>query len=207
MKLLIKPHQCVFFTSDSHYNHTNICRGVSSWTELDHTRDFNIVTEMNSALIESINESIKEDDILFHMGDWSFGGYNSIAEFRNQIKCKNIHLLLGNHDHHIENDKEGICQLFASVNNYMKLELTIYEPNLSKPIKQILILSHYPIASWQDMNKGVIHLHGHTHLPSTLKIHDGRSMDIGLDGNNFQVYSLSEINKIMENQPISILTN
>ena len=31
-----------------------------------------------------------EDDFLIHLGDWSFGGFDSIKEFRSRINCKNI---------------------------------------------------------------------------------------------------------------------
>ena len=33
---------------------------------------------------------------------WSFNGFDKIIEFRNRLNCKNIHLILGNHDTHIE---------------------------------------------------------------------------------------------------------
>jgi hypothetical protein len=28
---------------------------------------------------------VGQDDVLFHLGDWSFGGFESIEQFRNQI--------------------------------------------------------------------------------------------------------------------------
>jgi calcineurin-like phosphoesterase family protein len=55
------------------------------------------------------------------------------------------------------------------------------------------------------MAMGVIHLHGHVHLPSHLKIGDGKAMDVGVDGNNMAVYSLQEIVNIMKKQPIASL--
>jgi calcineurin-like phosphoesterase family protein len=55
------------------------------------------------------------------------------------------------------------------------------------------------------MAMGVVHLHGHVHLPPHLKLGDGKAMDIGVDGNNMAVYSLQEIANIMKKQPISSL--
>ena len=52
------------------------------------------------------------------------------------------------------------------------------------------------------MGRGVPHLHGHVHLPPNLKIHDGRAMDVGVDGNNLKPYSLNEILKIMKDRPV-----
>jgi calcineurin-like phosphoesterase family protein len=204
MKLEIPHGVKVWFTSDTHFNHTNICRGVSKWESHRGTRDFPNLSLMNEKIVHGINSVVGENDILFHLGDWSFGGFESIVEFRNRIVCKNIHLLLGNHDHHIEHNVEGCQDLFASVNQYLKIQLnTDRTPN--HVTKTQLVLSHYPFGSWHDMNQGVIHLHGHVHLPPHLKVGQGKAMDVGMDGNHMKVYSLSEIRSIMKNQPIQAL--
>jgi calcineurin-like phosphoesterase family protein len=209
MKLVLKPHQRVWFTSDTHYNHSNICRGTSNWPELSKTRPFETLKEMNDTLVNNLNAVVGEDDILFHLGDWSFGGFEMIQEFREQIKCKNIHLILGNHDHHIESDKEGVQGLFASVNNYLRLELTIPNTagliNAKSVIKKTLIMCHYPIASWHDMNRGVIQLHGHVHLGPDQKLHEGKAMDVGVDGNSMKPYSIESILTIMRDRPVKCL--
>jgi calcineurin-like phosphoesterase family protein len=56
------------------------------------------------------------------------------------------------------------------------------------------------------MNDGVIHLHGHVHLSSRLRLGDGKSLDVGVDGNNLVPLSLDEILSIVKNQPIKKLT-
>jgi calcineurin-like phosphoesterase family protein len=57
-----------------------------------------------------------------------------------------------------------------------------------------MILSHYPIGSWQDLSRGSIHLHGHVHFTPDKKIGPGRMMDVGMDGSEeFRPYSISEI--------------
>jgi calcineurin-like phosphoesterase family protein len=209
MKLTLLPHQRLWFTSDTHYNHSNICRGTSNWPADSKTRDFDTLDKMNATMINNINHVVGEDDILFHLGDWSFGGFENIQEFRDRIVCKNIHLVLGNHDHHIERNKGNIQKLFASVNEYVRLEVT--EPNVptelhpEKTLKKTLVLCHYPIASWHDMNKGVIQLHGHVHLGPQNKLHEGRAMDVGMDGNSMEPYSLQEISKIMKKRPVKCL--
>ena len=125
MKLEIPKGVNVWFTSDTHYNHKNICRGVSNWEAGRGTRDFATLQKMNEVIVNQINSKVMEDDILFHLGDWSFGGFESITEFRNRIVCKNIHLILGNHDHHIENNADGVQDLFASVNQYLKMQINV----------------------------------------------------------------------------------
>ena len=49
MKIKLEPTQRLYFTSDTHYNHTNICRGTTRWTNADDiTRDFKTLSEMCS---------------------------------------------------------------------------------------------------------------------------------------------------------------
>jgi len=197
MKIKLEPTQRLYFTSDTHYNHTNICRGVTRWTDAeDITRDFKTLDQMNDRIVAGINAEVGQDDILFHLGDWSFGGFERIEEFRNRINCKNIHIVLGNHDHHIERDREGIRQLFTSVNQYLELEVK------GKDWEQNYVLMHYPIISWNKMNDGVIHLHGHVHLPPDRRIGKGKTMDVGVDGNGLNPLHTSDIKRLMNNQPI-----
>jgi calcineurin-like phosphoesterase family protein len=195
MKIKLEQHQQLFFTSDTHYNHKNICRGVTSWTDAeDVTRDFKTLDEMNDRIVNGINAAVGQDDILIHLGDWSFGGFESISEFRQRINCRNIHLVLGNHDHHIDRNRNNIKDIFASVNQYVELEVNK---------EQNFVLMHYPIMSWNKMNDGVIHLHGHVHLPPHRRIGKGKMMDVGMDGNGMDPISYTEILKIMSKQPIA----
>lgn len=205
MKIVLEKDQKIWFTSDTHYGHANICRATTNWeTSINFTRDFNSLEHMNSAIVDSINSKVAENDILFNLGDWSFGGFEKIQEFRNKILCKNVHLILGNHDHHIERNKEEIREIFSSVNSYLKLNLRIQR--FDKVHKHKLILMHFPIASWDGMNEGVIHLHGHTHLPPNLRISKGKSMDVGVDGNNLNPISLDEVLRLLQDRPIANLS-
>ena len=199
MKIILEKHQKIYWTSDSHYSHSNICSSTSKWPEGRGTRKFNSLNEMNDRLVYELNAAVGPDDILVHLGDWSFGGFESIAEFRNQIVCKNIHLFLGNHDHHIANNKDNCQDMFASVNKLETLE--IRRPNGAKTEKYTFECCHFPIASWDGLGKGYSHLHGHVHLPGHLKIHQGRAMDVGVDGNNYKPYSLNDILKALEGRP------
>ena len=194
MRIKLEPTQRLYFTSDTHYNHTNICRGVTRWIDADDiTRDFKTLDQMNDRIVAGINTEVGQDDILFHLGDWSFGGFEMIEQFRNRINCKNIHLILGNHDHHIERDREDIRRLFTSVNQYIELEVN-KEHNF--------VLMHYPIMSWNKMNDGVIHSHGHVHLPPDRRIGKGKMMDVGVDGNGMDPISLNKVLTLINNQPI-----
>lgn len=210
MKIKLNKDQKLWFTSDTHYDHKNICAATTSWVGAENlTRKFSSLDKMNDELVFWINQRVGQDDILFHLGDWSFNGFENIRKFRERIVCKNIHLILGNHDHHIERNKDNIQSIFSSVNYYLQLEvkreLTSGQAMLGAPSYIKFALMHYPIASWNGMSDGVIHLHGHVHLPNNLRVADGKAMDVGVDGNNYEPIELNEIIKIMSKQPIAKL--
>lgn len=206
MKITLQTGQNLFFTSDTHYNHSNICKATTNWKDSDDvTRDFKSLDMMNQMLVDNINGLVGQDDILIHLGDWSFGGFEKIEEFRNRIMCKNIHLVLGNHDHHISRNKENIRSIFTTVNDYLFLDLRIAQ-NKGEFLRYSFVCFHYPIASWNGMNDGVFHLHGHCHLPSHLRIAQGRAMDVGVDGNNLQPLEVREIIRMLDKRPIAKLT-
>ena len=197
--LKIENDRKVWITSDTHYNHTNICRGVTNWRLPDgsipekQTRPFETLDKMNSAIVNNINEIVGQDDVLIHLGDWSFGGFEKIEEFRNRIICKEIHLTFGNHDHHIEKNRDNCQSLFDSTQWFLQLNY----------LGETIELMHYPISSWNGLNKGRIHLHGHCHLPNNKKFGNGRRMDVGMDGNpDFAPYDLRKLINQMKKMDI-----
>lgn len=205
MKIILQPGQNLWFTSDTHYNHANICSATSMWINPTTLRQFISLEQMNSHLIANINSKVEQDDILFHLGDWSFGGFESITKFREGIFCKNIHLVLGNHDHHIKNNVENCKDLFSSVNEY--LDLSVVSLNYRNEEVKIsrFILMHYPIASWNDMARNTVHLHGHVHFDQSKKFGIGKMLDVGCDGNNLKPYNMIDILFDMRNRPIRSL--
>ena len=92
----------VWITSDTHYGHKNICRGVTEWRTpdgeipYDRVRDFDTLEKMNDTIVNNINAVVGQNDILIHLGDWSFGGFENIQKFYDRLVCKNIRLVLGN---------------------------------------------------------------------------------------------------------------
>lgn len=180
-----------YFFSDPHYGQKNIVRGVSEWPmdKRHECRDFETIEDMNSAIVNSINSVAEEGDDLYCLGDWSFGGVDNMWEFRKQINCNNVHLVLGNHDDHIRNNKiirihKNDYHHFARVSG--KSIFHWHEANLASDtdymlipcqdmfasVREILnvkindqriIMCHYPFRSWHHMEKGAWMLHGHEH--------------------------------------------
>jgi calcineurin-like phosphoesterase family protein len=203
LELVESKYRKIWFTSDTHYQHKNICKGVSNWDEGSYTRPFNSLEEMNETIVRNINNCVDKNDFLVHLGDWSFGGFEMVEEFRNQIECENIILILGNHDHHIERNHKGCQHHFQNVSHYQNLIVKRESDKMIAPTKHQFIISHYPIGSWQDISRGSIHLHGHIHFQPDKKMGPGRMMDAGMDGHEeFRPYSLDEILDLVSDREI-----
>ena len=190
----------LWFTSDTHYSHTNLVSGVTRWRNKDGeipmnaVREFPDIETMNDLMVDNINRNVDANDWLIHLGDWSFGGIEKVTEFREKINCKNIVLMIGNHDHHIQKEK-SLQKLFTHVAYYEELSVT------KKEGKQKLILCHYPIISWNGMREGTFMLHGHQHLKDESRFCErgNRRMDIGLCGSpDFRPYHFEELVNIMQ---------
>jgi len=216
MKITLKKGQKLFFTSDSHYSHKNICRGETFWSTVRGQRDFANLTSMNDDIVKSINACVGKDDILFHLGDWAFGGKDQIHEFRQRIICDNVHLVVGNHDEYIiengpipQSPELKMRSLFSSINmGPLKLKISVIQPLIdkkqAKSKKHRFILLHFPIASWEGMKGGVIHLHGHVHANPENKFGPGKMMDVGYEGRS-KPYELNEILGFMDKRPVKSL--
>jgi calcineurin-like phosphoesterase family protein len=198
----------IWFTSDTHFGHTNIAGPkVSSWK--DGYRNFNSVQEMNDALVGNINNVVGEDDILYHLGDWSFGGVHNIYYFRKSLICKNIHLILGNHDQHIK-DKE--IKFLDSSFNPMDLFSSVQQVLEVSHGKHKFFLSHYPHLSWNGASKNVIMLHGHEHSTFNHLNENVMRMDVGIDSalniiGEFRPFSIEEVIDINKRKKIIPITH
>lgn len=187
----LKLNANTWFTSDTHFAHTNICAGTSKWSDTSECRRFNTLDEMNKALIKMMNVA-EPDDHIVHLGDWAFGAFENIELFRNNIRCKNIHLVLGNHDNNIANNENNCQSLFTSIHDIVHIKIGSTN----------IIGCHYPIASWINMSKGYYHLHGHVHLMPNYKVNHGKAMDVGVEGSGMKLYHITDIADILQERPI-----
>jgi calcineurin-like phosphoesterase family protein len=154
-----------FFTSDFHLGHHNIIRYSK--------RPFQTAAEMDTCLIDQTNEMVKEDDVLFYLGDWCAWGmkrYFELAQaYRDRIRCNNIYYIWGNHDKKGFNDP-----------NFKNLWNGCYDLLDADVLGKQFILCHYAMRVWDRSHHGTIHLYGHSHGglsddPNAL------SMDVGVD--------------------------
>lgn len=152
----------IWITSDTHYFHANIAGpSVSSWCS--GFRDYDSVEDMNDAIVESFNSMVKSNDLIYHLGDWSFGGKDKVQQFMDRLDCKNVILIYGNHDHNI---KKHFKHLFLETHELLHRKIA----------GKFFVLCHYAMRIWMYSHKGSLHCYGHSHhsLPGI-----GRSMDVG----------------------------
>ena len=92
----------LWFTSDTHFCHENIVKFSG--------RPFANAAEMNEELIRRWNETVPEDGIVFHLGDFCMGGSKEWNDIMYRLHGK-IYLILGNHD--MKNIKQGFMRRFV----------------------------------------------------------------------------------------------
>lgn len=128
-----------FYISDLHFGHKNII-GYDN-------RPFFTVDEMDKTLIQNWNNRVTNSDTVYILGDVSWYNRKQENEILHQLNGEKV-LILGNHDTPPRNDSE--------INSWRDY-LTVIDRGES------VVLSHYPIASFNGMFKGWIHLYGHVH--------------------------------------------
>lgn len=167
--------QNIFFTSDTHFGHNNILKYCE--------RPWNNVYDMNQGLIENWNSVVGPDDIVFHLGDFVFGGSEMFNEVMQRLNGKK-YLILGNHDY--KNIRKQYRELFVDVKPKMIMSIDGQE----------IILNHEPLLCFGGQNDCRFwQLFGHVHTQHSdrqgfdferLKQMCTPTMyDVGVDFNNY----------------------
>lgn len=185
----------IWFTSDTHYGHSNIVKGTSKWSGAQTCRDFPSLEAHDRELVDQINKYVKKSDTLIHLGDWSFGGKQNIGKFLDQLNVFEIKLVYGNHDHHIRKDRSLEFRF-----RFTGEILTARENGYT------FFCSHYKHHVWDKSHHGAIHLYGHSH-GSCEHIPLGKSMDVGVDNafkllGEYRPFSINEIIDVMKDREI-----
>lgn len=133
-----------YYISDLHLGHENAMR------RFDH-RPFESLEQQDNAIILNINLTVTPQDNLYLLGDVSWYKPDKTYELLNRINCKNIYLLVGNHDRWAKDSK---CK---------KLLQGIYDLKRIDDNGRSVVLCHYPLAVWDQSHRGSYHLYGHVH--------------------------------------------
>ena len=177
----------IFFTSDTHFGHGNIIKFCD--------RPFEDVEEMNYKLIENWNNKVPNDGLVFHLGDFAWGGYDFWKSIRNQLNG-DIILIKGNHD--IKNmSATAEEELFKFSTWQMLVEIE----------GRKLYLNHVPFlcygGTYRDPKGLVFQCFGHCHSGPGKKGTDiprlqylfPTQYDVGVDNNNYEPISWNEVNE------------
>ena len=177
--------QNIWFTSDTHFWHSNIIEYTN--------RPFKDVLEMNQELIRRWNDKVKENDIIFHLGDFAHCGSDKLKELLSVLHGKK-YLILGNHD----------WRTFKS--NHSQWFEGIYQQLCIKINGRRVYLNHFPFLCYTGTFKGpenaTYQLFGHVHSgilntkfldKPRLKYLFPYQYDVGVDNNNFTPISWDEV--------------
>lgn len=164
----------MFFTSDTHFRHTNIIKYSN--------RPYANVQEMDEALIRNWNDKVGMNDTIYHLGDFTFS--DDAANILRRLNGKK-HLILGNHDHN-----PRLEHGWESINHYKE----VYTHVGGK--KKCIILCHYGMRVWNKSHHGAWMLYGHSHgtLPDDPTL---LSFDVGVDCWNYRPLHVSEVEQVM----------
>lgn len=189
--LKIENGKKVFFTSDTHFWHENIIRFSN--------RPFKDTEEMNRVLIANWNNKVPPDGLVFHLGDFAWGGYPRWKAIREQLNG-DIILIEGNHDR--KNLTATGKLLFADVVQQMRICIE----------NRAVWLNHFPFlcysGTYRDFKGLEFQCYGHVHSgpyagdsgkdSPRLSMCFPTQYDVGVDNNDFAPISWEEVNeKIM----------
>ena len=200
LKLNHNDSHKVFFTSDTHFNHAK--------NFIFEARGYKSVTEHNDALIAKINEVVRPEDTLIHLGDFCLNiTPPEFEEILRRINCQTIYYIWGNHNSCIRRYYED------TIRAEVHADYEIYPYTIGKLIYigyykelivngQMIVIHHFPHQIWNQMQKGAWQLSGHSHYtnPTTqVDNPDNKILDVGWDGYG-KPLSFPEIQKIMMNK-------
>lgn len=156
-----------WYMADPHFGHAAILRSQPA------RRAFSTTEEMDTTIIERVNERVRTGDLLYILGDFAFTRDDEyLRHVFHQMRGRKV-LVLGNHD--VDNRgevKKGIALLPWDIPPTSATETK------DGPAGARIWLSHYAHRAWPAQHYGSYHFYGHSHgaIP-----HVGRSRDVGID--------------------------
>lgn len=157
------------FTADLHIGHTNIIKHCN--------RPFEDIDEMNKIILNNWNKTVQRDDLVYILGDVALSNRYGVEEFLQKAKGRKI-LIKGNHDGWV---KGHFRFFFEDVLSYLQI----------KRNGKIITMCHYPMMSWEGINKNGIMLYGHIHNNRPM-IYLPQMYNVGMDVNKFRPVTLDE---------------
>jgi calcineurin-like phosphoesterase family protein len=207
VKLTATDTHNVHFVSDTHFGHDR--------DFIYKKRGYDNVLAHDAGIIDNWNRRVAPNDTVVHCGDVMFG-VGGAERFKNYLRNLNfgcIYLMPGNHHAGYRQFMREIQANGNFFSDYLdgNAEKEIYLlPNYAEFYVngQAIVVSHYPIASWNSMGKGSWcicgHTHGSFHGSKRTTLDGGKILDVGIEEFGGPV-SIHEIYNIMETKPVKIV--
>jgi calcineurin-like phosphoesterase family protein len=175
----------IFLGSDFHLGHFRICEYCS--------RPFSSSEQMDESCIDYLNKTVRPQDTLYFLGDFNYGPDCQIKteSYRSKINCKDIRLILGNHDSH--------CKDHPHLWSWIK------DTYVLKYNKRRIWLSHYGHYVWPGSHNSTLHAYGHSHRKPEHKFGFGRSMEVGYDPQQEWVISVDKFIDAVSSRDINAM--
>ena len=146
---------------------------------------------MNETIINNWNSVVRDGDVVFFLGDFSFGNASQVKDILFRLKGK-IKIVYGNHD-------QSLKQFIKGISNYPELAKRIEilgnyaEINICD---QDITLCHYAMKVWKNSSRLSYSLFGHSHgnLPDDSH---SLSMDVGVDCWHYYPISFEQVKSFM----------
>ncbi|GIN22497.1 metallophosphoesterase family protein [Siminovitchia fordii] len=144
-----------YLISDTHFSHKKIMNFED--------RPYSSVEEMDECMIENWNSTVKDNDIVYHLGDFCLSNQTRHIEIIKRLKGK-IRLIKGNHDYSNAMKKiKPYLDEYHEVGKYIKSHgyqfwLTHYPMEIGLRPKKFSIHGHihsYPSQHINQLNVGV----------------------------------------------------
>lgn len=178
----------ILITSDEHIGHANIINLAN--------RPFTSLDEMRETIIERHNKKVPDSKgyLTIHVGDLFWHTLTPGEAIAYLIRLHGRHAFIyGNHDELMEKS-----HLLRDCFDWVVGKNVASGSEIIRWNKHKILLNHYAHRVWPGSHKGHWHLYGHSHsaLPGL-----GKSFDIGVDGHNFEPWTLEEIEAKMATLP------
>lgn len=191
----------VFFTSDTHFGHSNIIKYCD--------RPFKNTDHMDRVIIDNWNDTVSDDSIVFHLGDVAMGDITkSLPKVGLLRGCKV--LVTGNHDRtFVKYGAAKVSQWTPEYEKYFDLVESEKGMGYKSPEGVRFALSHFPYtgdhtpsdrhSDVRPVDNGMPLIHGHTHSTDrlTLSIKGTQQIHVGVDAWDFTPVSWDQIKEEM----------
>ena len=169
-------NKSVYFIGDTHFDHKNIVRYCH--------RPFSSVAQMNRAMKNNWNSTVKDDGVVYFLGDWSFSRRARPAAYWKQRLNGNIVSIQGSHD----GRKSGVrFQEFEELHVAGYDFLLIHNPNPSD--KHQTQKQKRKLENWHGW---IIHGHVHNNEMDKYPFINGewKTINVGVELINYRPVSL-----------------